>query len=284
MFGHRVQAMQVANGYGEGIDPSRRYECPRAVRRRKRLAYLGVVDGLGMDAGAATEVVRFALHACARGLRVLDDLASGRDDLLVGRVPLRLAQVNMNELEPGIDRRFGGFHARRMIQVDVHLDAEFDHIIVNHRTEIAQADHLDLAMARLHEDRALPRRGGSGDRGERFLVVDVEGAEGKAFLPRPGVEGASGFSTGHEKTPFRVSRLRWTKKTTGGWPNDAFRLSYAVLRGRGARPVRSEMADPMARKRVVRPRPSSRTLRRCQGASEAVDVLKMKMPCEPSHQ
>src|SRR5262245_27116711 len=204
MFGHRVQAMQVANGYGEGIDPSRRYECPRAVRRRKRLAYLGVVDGLGMDAGAATEVVRFALHACARGLRVLDDLASGRDDLLVGRVPLRLAQVNMNELEPGIDRRFGGFHARRMIQVDVHLDAEFDHIIVNHRTEIAQAGHLDLAMARLHEDRALPRRGGSGDRGERFLVVDVEGAEGKAFLPRPGVEGASGFSIGHEKTSLEL--------------------------------------------------------------------------------
>jgi hypothetical protein len=141
-----------------------------------------------------------------RGLRIFDDLASSCDDLLVVRVRLRLAQVNMNELEPGIDRRFRGFHARRMIQVDVHLDAEFGLVTVNHRTEVAQADHLDLAMARLHENRALPRRGGSDDRDECFLVVDIEGADGKAFLPRPGVEDASGFSIGHE-TSFRVSRL-----------------------------------------------------------------------------
>src|SRR5215831_11577604 len=103
MFGHRVQAMQVANGHGEGIDTSRRYEGPRAVGGRKRLANLRVVDALGMDVGAATEVMRFAFHACARGLRIFDDLASGCDDLLIGRVWLCLAQVNMNELEPGID-------------------------------------------------------------------------------------------------------------------------------------------------------------------------------------
>src|SRR5262245_4592386 len=111
----------------------------------------------------------------------------------------------MNELEPGIDRRFRGFDIRRMIEVDIHLDVKLGPVVVDHRTEVSQADHLDLAVARLHENRTLFRGGGSGDRDERFLVVDVEGAQGKAFLPRPSVQSASGFRVRHEKTPFHIS-------------------------------------------------------------------------------
>src|SRR5262245_52536032 len=212
MFGHRVQAMQVADCHGKGVNTSRGHEGLRAIRCRERLANLGVIDALGMDIGATAEVMRFALHAGARGSGVFDDLASGGDDLLVGSVRLRLAQVDMNELEPGLDRRFRGFHARRMIEVDVHIDAELGLVIVNYCYQVAQSDHLDLAMACLDENRALLRSGGSGDRDERFLVVDVEGTQGKAFLPRPSVEGASGLSIRHEKTSFR-------------WPRDPRRVA-----------------------------------------------------------
>src|SRR5262245_44860066 len=209
--------MQIADGHSKGVNTSRRHEGLRAVRCRERLTNLGVIDALRMNVRATAEVMRFALDAGARGPGIFDDLPSGRDDVLVGGVLLRLAQVDMNELEPGIDRRFRGLPARRMIEVDVHLDAEFGLVVVNHRAEVVQADHLDLAMARLYEDWALLRGGGSGDGDERFLVVDVEGAQSKAFLPGAGIEDASGFSIRHQKTSY-ISVGPIDQDITTVWP------------------------------------------------------------------
>src|SRR5262245_65958515 len=111
MFGHRVQAMQVADGHGKGVNTSRGHEGLRVIRCRERLANLGVIDALGMDIGATAEVMRFALHAGARGSGVFDDLASGGDDLLVGSVRVRISPVEMNTLEAVPDRPFPTVHS-----------------------------------------------------------------------------------------------------------------------------------------------------------------------------
>src|SRR5262245_59394133 len=84
-----------------------------------------------------------------------------------------------------------------MIEIDVHLDAVLALVVVHHGTKILEADHLDLAVARLHEHRALLRGGRAGDRDEGLLVVDTEGAEGEALLSGAGVECAGGLNTRH---------------------------------------------------------------------------------------
>src|SRR5262249_39363105 len=125
-------------------------------------------------------------------------------------------------------------------------------VLSHHPQAAAQADHLDLAMARLHENRALPRRGGSGDRDERFLVVDVEGADGKAFLPRPGVEGASGFSMGNEETSFRGRRHDRPRNKVVSRPGLSRRSFLTSYKRPGSVLLRHTIMGPSGSERRVR--------------------------------
>ena len=123
--------------------------------RGEGLADLRVVDVLLVDVGAASEVVRLALHqgAGGRARRTSTTARVARDDLLVGGVLLRLAQIDVDELEARIDAGFGRLDAGAVVEVDVHLDAEFGPVVVDHVAQVGQTDRLDLAVADLDENR-----------------------------------------------------------------------------------------------------------------------------------
>jgi hypothetical protein len=54
------------------------------------------------------------------------------------------------------------------------LNPELRAIVVDERTEIAQADDCDLSVAHLDQDRCSLGPCGRGDRDQCFLVVDIE--------------------------------------------------------------------------------------------------------------
>src|SRR5262249_61562388 len=62
MLGDRVETVEVADRDREGIQARRGRERLGALGRREGLADLVVVDGLGVDVGAAAEVGWLALH------------------------------------------------------------------------------------------------------------------------------------------------------------------------------------------------------------------------------
>ena len=82
-----------------------------------------VVDRLGVDVRTPAKVVRLTLHERPRPLGIRHHRLRRRDDLLLGSVALGLAEVDMNKLEPRVDARLGCLHARRVIQIQIHLDA-----------------------------------------------------------------------------------------------------------------------------------------------------------------
>src|SRR4028119_1058386 len=108
----------------------------------------------------------------------------GVDDLLVGRVTVRLTEVDVDELEAGVDTRAGGLHGGAVIEVDVHLDAELGPVVVDQAAHVRQTDGLHLALAEFDEDRRALRSSSARDRDEGLLVVDVERSDGEA-LPAP---------------------------------------------------------------------------------------------------
>src|SRR4051812_27730142 len=181
LLGHRVPAVEVADGRRERVDAGRVDERPRALGRRERLADLLVVDVLGVDVGAATEVVRLALDERPGRRRVRDDLPGRDDDLVVRRVALRLAEVDVDELEAGVDPGLRRLDAGTVIEVDVHLDAELGPVVVDEVAQVREADRIDLALADLDEHGRALRLGGAGDRDERLLVVDVERTDREAL-------------------------------------------------------------------------------------------------------
>src|SRR5208283_1236962 len=54
--------------------------------------------------------------------------------------------------------------------------------VVDERTHVGQADHLDLAMADLGEDGRVLRLSGARNRKQRLLVIHVERADGEPLL------------------------------------------------------------------------------------------------------
>ena len=88
----------------------------------------------------------------------------------------------MDELEARVDARLGRGHARTVIEVDVHLDAELGAVVVDHLAHVGQADGVDLALADLDEHGRVLRLRRAGDRHQRLLVVDVEGAHREVLL------------------------------------------------------------------------------------------------------
>src|SRR5262245_4645684 len=204
MLGDRVETVEVADRDREGIQARRGRERLGTLGRREGLSDLVVVDGLGVDVGAAAEVVWLALHEGPRALRVLDDVTRRGDDLVEGGILLCLTQVDVDELEADVDRGPRRRHARGVVQVDVHLDPVFVLVVVDHRPQVAEPDRLDLAVTDLDEHRALLGSGSPRDRDEGLLVVDVERAEGESFPPRASVQSASGIDVGHERPPVAV--------------------------------------------------------------------------------
>ena len=78
----RVATVEVADRGGVGVDPGLGDERGGTIWRGERLADLGVVDRLGVDVGAAAEVVRLSLDQRAGPMPgVVDDLLGGRDDV-----------------------------------------------------------------------------------------------------------------------------------------------------------------------------------------------------------
>ena len=86
-----------------------------------------------------------------RRCRVLDDGTRRVDDLLVGRVLSRLAQVDVDELEARVDAGSRRLHAWTVVEVDVHLDAELGPVVVDHVAHVGQTDRGDLAVTDLDQ-------------------------------------------------------------------------------------------------------------------------------------
>ena len=127
--------------------------------------------------------MRLALDKGAgRRCRVLDDRARRRDDLLVGRVLPRLAQVDVDELEPGVDAGSRRLHAGTVVEVDVHLDAQLGAVVVDHVAQVGETDRCDLAVADLDQHGQALHLRRACDRDERLLVVDVERADGEPLV------------------------------------------------------------------------------------------------------
>lgn len=115
-------------------------------------------------------------------LGVLHHFARGSDDFFVGGVVVGLTDIDVNELKAGVDPGLGGLYRRAVVKVDVNLDAVFALVVVDHVAHIVQAERLHLAVAHLHQHRRVLGLGGTTDRDQRFLVVDIKRADGKTLL------------------------------------------------------------------------------------------------------
>jgi hypothetical protein len=113
-----------------------------------------------------------------------------------------LRDVDVNKLKTGVDAFLGGFNAGGMVKVDEHLNPVFGLIIVHHTAQVAHADHFRLVFRDLDEDGRFFGGGGLSDGFERFLVVDVEGAESEFFGFGALIQGAGGFGVGGHDGPF----------------------------------------------------------------------------------
>jgi hypothetical protein len=85
LFRDRVAAVEVADRGGIGVDSGFGDERRGTLWCGEGLADLVVVDRLGVDVGAAAEVVRLGLDqsaGCLLGVR--DDFLGGRDDFSLG--------------------------------------------------------------------------------------------------------------------------------------------------------------------------------------------------------
>ncbi len=82
----------------------------------------------------------------------------------------------MYELKPSINAGFGRLHARRVVEVDVHLDPVLELVVVDHAARVRKTDGVDLPLRELHEHRRVLGGRGPRDGNQRLLVVDVKRA------------------------------------------------------------------------------------------------------------
>lgn len=55
-------------------------------------------------------------------------------------------------------------------------------VVVDQRAQVGQADDLNLAVTDLDQHRRVLRLGGTGDRQQRLLVIDIERAYREVLL------------------------------------------------------------------------------------------------------
>ena len=84
-----------------------------------------------MYIGAAAEVVRLTFDQRAGGFGVLHDFFSGAQNLFGSGVLFGLRKIDVNEFETGIDPLLGGLHTRRVIQIEVDLDAILVAVVID---------------------------------------------------------------------------------------------------------------------------------------------------------
>ncbi len=87
----------------------------------------------------------------------------------------------MYELEPGVDAALGIFHARAVIEVDVHFHAVFVLEVVDHVADVLDADIADFAGADFHEYRRVLSLGCQGYGLQSGFVVEVERPKSPVF-------------------------------------------------------------------------------------------------------
>ena len=175
--------MQIADGRCESIDARRLNKSSRAVWRRKGFLDFLIIDVLSMNVRAAAKIMRLRLNQRASELGVLDDLAGFGDNFLIRCVVISLRNVNVDELVARVNRPLAALDRRAMIEVEIHLDAVFFLVIINHVADIIQAHGLDLAVRNFDQHWRLQflRRSRHGD--QRFLVVDIKRADRKMLRP-----------------------------------------------------------------------------------------------------
>ncbi|MNL10870.1 hypothetical protein D3C87_1316850 [compost metagenome] len=76
-------------------------------------------------------------------------------DLFLGRIMIRLRDVDMDKFKTGINGALTIFHAWTMVEVDVHFNAIFSLVVVDHITNILKPKSLNLAVTHFHQYRCL---------------------------------------------------------------------------------------------------------------------------------
>jgi hypothetical protein len=95
-----------------------------------------------------------------------------------------LADIDVNELETGVNGAFATLDGRTVIKVDVHFDAEFGAIVIDQITHIFDAHGLDFVVTDLDQNRRVEVFGRRRYSAQSFLVVNVERPDREVLCPR----------------------------------------------------------------------------------------------------
>ena len=125
------------------------------------------------------------LDKCASELGILDNFLCLGDNIFVACVVIRLTNINMNKLIPRINRTLTIINSWTMVEVDVHLDAIFLLVVINHITNIFETKGLNFSVTDLYEDGRVEFLSRAGNRNQRLLIVDIKCAYCKILSPGP---------------------------------------------------------------------------------------------------
>src|SRR6266498_105427 len=90
----------------------------------------------------------------------------------------------MNKFKSSVNATLGRFHTGTVIEIYKHLNPVLNAVVINHVTDIIQADRLHLTVADLNQYWCFFVLGSLTNCYKRLLIVDIKCADCEALLAR----------------------------------------------------------------------------------------------------